>query len=165
MNHLTIDASVALKFLLDEPGSEAARAYRPQEENGRLIVRNVLLAPALVLLEVHNTLAKKFHNAEIDVETFAKAPEFLRQLMRFDDVDWSLIERARHMSYLANTLSGRNPSRQPKAITLFNIYDCIYLAHAQKYETTLLTADEVQAEIARKAFSIPVECIAVSTEH
>jgi hypothetical protein len=59
MKRLTIDASVALKFLLDEPGSDEARQFYSEEKDGRFAVSNVLLSPTLVLLEVHNTLAKR----------------------------------------------------------------------------------------------------------
>jgi predicted nucleic acid-binding protein len=162
MKRLTIDASVALKFLLDEPGSDEARQFYSQEKDGRFVVSNVLLSPALVLLEVHNTLARRFHNANIDVSMFAHANFFLRQMIAFSDVDESLVDRARQLSMIANSWSGRNTSKTQKLMTFLNIYDCIYIAHSQTYQTTLVTADRAQAEIASKAFSVPVHLIFTS---
>jgi predicted nucleic acid-binding protein len=162
MKRLTIDASVALKFLLDEPGSDEARQFYSEEKDGRFAVSNVLLSPTLVLLEVHNTLAKRFHNTNIDVSIFTHAAFFLRQMIAFSAVDESLVDRARQLSMVANVWSGRNTSKTQKSMTFFNIYDCIYIAHAQTYQTTLVTADKVQAEIAYKAFSVPVHLISTS---
>jgi predicted nucleic acid-binding protein len=153
---LTIDASVANKLLLDEPGSDEARSYLPQQvENGSRI-DFFLSAPTLVLMEVHNTLAKKFHKSLIELSKLAYAEPLLLQAITVNEFDLALARRARMMSLVANSWSkdGALPigqSRKP-----FNIYDCVYIAHAEKYGTTLLTADKDQAYIARLAFDIPV---------
>ena len=159
MKHLTLDASVALKFILDEPGNDAARLLYAREENGQFIVSHVLSAPALILLEVHNTLAKKFGRVNMDPIVYSRAPYFLKRFMNFDVVDEDLIDVARQMSLIAYERSGRAPSCDSQAVNPFNIYDCVYIAHAHKYKNTLVTADSVQADIAAKAFSIPVEVI------
>ena len=162
MDHLTIDASVALKFILDEKGSQDARQFHAQDDNGRILVRNILSSPALMLLEVHSTLARKFREDEIDFSTFLRAPHLLKELIAFDDLDCGLIEITRGISLLAHSWSGRNPTQDIQAMSGFSIYDCVYIAHALKYKTTLVTTDRTQAEIARKAFAIPVHMISLS---
>ena len=125
MKRLTIDASVALNFLIDEPGSDEARQFYSQEKGGRFIVIHILLSPALVLLEVHNTLAKRFHNATIDASIFTLASFFLRQMIAFSDVNETLVDRARQLSMFSHSWSGRDASKKQTMTTLFNIYDCV----------------------------------------
>ena len=153
---LTIDASVANKLLLDESGSDEARSYLPMGSEIISRINYFLTAPALVLIEVHNTLAKKFHKSQIDLSNLANAEPLLLRALTINDVDQALVQRARIMSLVANSWS--DPTNEPigQSRRPFNIYDCVYIAHAEHYGTTLLTADKDQADIAQKAFNIPV---------
>jgi predicted nucleic acid-binding protein len=158
---LTVDASVAVKLLLDEPGSDEARSYLPREVEGRSRIDFFLSAPALILLEVHNTLAKKFRKSEIDLSLLAYAEPLILRAIQVHDFDQSLARRARMMSLVANSWSMASPVPIAQSRRPFNIYDCVYIAFAEQHATTLLTADEPQATIAKEAFGIPVRFIDV----
>ena len=153
---LTIDASVAVKLFLDEPGSSDARNFLPKVVDNNLHIEHIPRAPALVLLEVHNTLAKKFHKSLIDLSPLAFAEALLLRALTVDEFDLRLAQRARAMSLVAHSWSGQDALPIGQSRKPFNIYDCVYIAHAERYSTTLLTADAQQAEIAWKAFDVPV---------
>jgi predicted nucleic acid-binding protein len=158
---LTIDASVASKLLLDEPGSAEARSYLPKEVANGSRIDFFLSAPTLVLMEVHNTLAKKFHKSLIELSKLANAEPLLLRAITINEFDLELARRARIMSLVAHSWSNEEALPIAQSRKPFNIYDCAYIAHAEKYETTLLTADKDQAEIARKAFNVPAILIDV----
>ena len=159
MNRLTIDASVALKFFRDEPGSETARSYLPQLRNGAFTRAYELSAPILLALEVHNTLVKQLRRAAIDGEILSLAQPTLERYIAFDDVTQTLVERARMMSLTASAWARGQVLATDQSRLPFNIYDCIYMAHAERNRTTLLTADGEQAKIARQTFGLPVELL------
>lgn len=156
---LTIDASVALKFFLNEPGSDEARAYQSKLMGGRIHVQHFFIAPVIFFLEVHNTLAKHFRREAISVETFTGAHQKLREFIGFTEIDESLAESARFMSIYANAWVGGARPASTNIHPPFNIYDCLYIAHAKQHGSILLTADREQAEIANKAFGVSVELI------
>ena len=112
---MIIDGSVAFKWLIDEPGSEAAVGW---------IGRTSLLAPKLAISEVGNALSKRVRRGEIDG---ARAGEMLSKLGSIlDYVDESPhMERALVLSIELN----------------HSIYDCVYLALAEELSEKLLTAD------------------------
>ena len=147
---LTIDASVAIKFIVDEPGSMEARSYLPKLVGGEIEFEHSLLAPIHMLLEVHNTLAKKFKKSLIELSALENAHFILMRRFHFAALDIELIGSARSVTQPIGL------SRVP-----FNIYDCLYIAHAQKHGATLLTADAELARIARDGFSVPVIVIDV----
>jgi predicted nucleic acid-binding protein len=154
---LTIDASVAIKFIVDEPGSTEARSYLPKVVGGLINVEHLLLAPIHMLLEVHHTLAKKFRKSLIELTALENAHSILIRRFHFAPLDIELIGSARSISLRANEIARPiGPSRVP-----FNIYDCLYIAHAQKLGSALLTADAELARIARDGFSVPVILIDV----
>jgi predicted nucleic acid-binding protein len=153
---LTIDASVANKLLLDEPGSEEARSFLPKKIENNSRIDFFLSAPTLVLMEVHNTLAKKFHKSLIELKTLAAAEPLLLQAITVNEFDLELAKRARMMSFVAHSWSNEDALPIAESKRPFNIYDCVYIAHAEKHRTTLLTADRDQADIAKNAFDIPV---------
>ena len=124
-----------------------------------MIAEQFLIAPVLLFLEVHNTLAKHFRREKITTEMFTFADHTLRQFIGFSEVDETLVESARFMSIYAHAWSGRAANGRTTIHPPFNIYDCIYIAHAKQHGTTLLTADKEQAAFARDAFKIPVELI------
>lgn len=158
---LTIDASVAVKWIVDEPGSVKARSYLASYENlDGGVVEHFFLAPALIALEIHHTIAKKHKRGEATFTQLAEAQFVTRYVGTLDPLDDDLIHNARHMSFVAKHWAASKESRpRPELGAVFNIYDCVYIAHARRHQSTLLTADQEQANMA-KVFNIPVEFIA-----
>lgn len=113
---ILIDASVALKWYLTEAGSGAA--VKLTEEN--------LCAPSLILAEVANGLWKaerlKHLEATVVRESVATLPEILSELTPLDLLIASASEIAWHLDH--------------------PVYDCIYLADAERRATQLVTADK-----------------------
>jgi predicted nucleic acid-binding protein len=110
-----IDASVALKWVLDEPGKAAADALLDEE----------LIAPALWLIEAANALWRRSVRGEISGQEALRRLEELRNApVASIAVEDDLIAAAE----LANTLG--HP-----------VYDCLYLAMAVRTGAQVVTAD------------------------
>lgn len=113
---LVIDASVALKWLVEEPGSEAALALRGRD----------LAAPALMRIEAANVLRTLVARG---AASRAEALDLLDLLqaapVAIVDPDDELERRALE---LATDLG--HP-----------VYDCLYLALAERMGRILVTAD------------------------
>lgn len=113
---LVVDASVALKWLVEEPDSEAALALQGRD----------LVAPALLRLEVANVLrtlvgrgvANRGQALDL-LALFQTAP------VTIIDPDDALEARALEMA-----LDLGHP-----------VYDCVYLALSERTGRTLVTAD------------------------
>ena len=112
---IVIDASVALKWVLPEDGSDSARALR--NEN--------LIAPSLWLIEAANAL---WRHASMGKLAEGDAALLLRELatapvnsMQVNDDVSAALELAMRIDH---------PS-----------YDCLYLALAVKHDTHVVTAD------------------------
>lgn len=112
---VVIDASVALKWVVPEDGSEAARALRRFE----------LIAPNIWLAEVANALWRHVLRAELEQR---QAEGLLRELKAAPVLTIPLEADIQIALGLASELS--HP-----------IYDCIYLALAQRESTYVITAD------------------------
>lgn len=112
---IVVDASVALKWVLDEPGKTAADALLDEE----------LIAPALWLLEAGNALWKRARRGEINV-TEAKAR--LLELCNAPITTIAIEDDLPAAADLASMLD--HP-----------IYDCLYLAVAIRENTYVVTAD------------------------
>lgn len=112
---IVVDASVALKWVLDEPGKEAADALLDEE----------LIAPALWLLEAANALWKRARRGEI---TAAQAKERLAELYNAPVTTIAIEDDLPAAADLANTLG--HP-----------VYGCLYLAAAIREDTYVITAD------------------------
>lgn len=113
---MIIDASVAFKLVVEEPGSEAAIAWLGQTD---------LAAPTLIHAEVGNGLWKLVRKRELvdDGEIAARLADLARYVRTLDETP--LIGRALRL-----------------AIDLAHpIYDCVYLAMAESMDDQLLTAD------------------------
>jgi predicted nucleic acid-binding protein len=112
-----VDASVAVKWFIEEPGSTAACAI--------LTSGDVLLAPDLVLIEAANTAWKKVTRGEMTQEqgeAMVRAlPLYFDRLVSMD----ALMVRA-------YTLAHR--LKHP-------VYDCLYLALAEQEAVRLITDD------------------------
>ncbi len=113
---MIIDASVAFKWVVEEPGSSEAIGW---------IGRAELIAPALVHAEVGNALGKRVRRGEIvnDDEIGDRLADLAAYLRTFDETP--LIPRALRLA-----IELRHP-----------IYDCVYLALAEHLDDQLLTAD------------------------
>lgn len=113
---MVIDASVAFKWIVDEPDSDKAHT---------LIGRSDLIAPVLIYSEVGNALVKRVNRGEL-------APSL------------SLREQLADLAELLVTVDERNvaPRAYEMAVELrHSIYDCMYLALAEALGEHLLTAD------------------------
>ena len=112
---VVIDASVALKWVLDEPGKDAADALLEEE----------LIAPSLWLLEAANALWRRTQRGEINGE---EAKERLSELYNAPVTTTTLEDDLLAAADLANVLG--HP-----------VYDCLYLAMAIRENTYVVTAD------------------------
>jgi len=112
---IVIDASVALKWVLDEPGKSAADA----------LLDGDLIAPALWLLEAANTLWRRARRGEISAH---EAQERLTELYNAPVTTVAIEDDLLAAADLANALG--HP-----------VYDCLYLALAIREDTYVITAD------------------------
>jgi predicted nucleic acid-binding protein len=119
-----VDASVALKWLIDEEGSEAASALAAEP----------LSSPSLILAECANALWAKALRHEISA---AEVLERLALLRAAPVLLVPLEELVEDATRLAVTLG--HP-----------VYDCLYLALAVREKTRLVTADRQFARVVRE---------------
>jgi predicted nucleic acid-binding protein len=122
---IVVDASVALKWVLDEDDSQAAAALREEE----------LIAPALWLLEAANALWRRARTGEL---TNGEAAERLAELSN------APVATVGIEPYLASALDLASAIGHP-------VYDCLYLAVAIHHKTQLVTADRRFAAAANLA--------------
>lgn len=112
---LVIDASIAIKWFVAEPGTEAALSLRAER----------LSAPDLLIPECANILWKKVARGELSGAEALLAARLLERV----DVQLhpmrALLEPALRLAMTLN-----HPA-----------YDCIYLALAEINDATLVTAD------------------------
>ena len=113
-----VDASVAVKWLTEEEGSELA--------DGVAISGTRLVAPKLIVVEVANALRKKMRR---NVLSAAGAQERLSSLPRYFD---SLLD---HDELVGPALALAHAHDHP-------VYDFIYLEAARRHDASLLTADD-----------------------
>ena len=123
---IVVDASVAVKWFVEEPGHAAA--VRASEDSD-------LAAPDRLLLEVANVPRRKVKQREIPTDQAAVAVRRLPGLMDSIVPSASLVDRT-------FDLAGRLDH---------SVYDCAYLACALHLDSRLLTADGHFAGKARLA--------------
>ena len=114
---MIVDASVAFKWIFVEQGSEAAKA---------LLDRDDLRSPNLLLVEIGNALWKKGMRGELGDQAAYAAQLSIVSSFLSTVGEAELVPRAMEMA-----LALQHP-----------IYDCIYLALAERLADTLVTADE-----------------------
>ncbi len=113
---MIVDASVAVKWMIDEEGSDLAR---------ELLGRVDLIAPTLIHAEVGNAIWKKQRRGE-----YAGHAE----LTALPDLFATLIQTIDEAPMMARALD--------LAIRLDHaVYDCVYLAVAEALDDALITAD------------------------
>lgn len=122
-----VDASVAVKWILPESGSSAAASLRELNDD--------LSAPSLITVEVGNALWKAVRRGSVTrseaLEGFEAALISLQSLIPIEEL---------RVRALTLAIELRHP-----------IYDCFYLALAQRENALLVTADEAMIAVARKA--------------
>jgi predicted nucleic acid-binding protein len=121
---IVIDASVALKWVVDEPGTEAALAIRTEQ----------LVAPAIWLAEAANALWRHVRLGE------ASAVEARSRMARLERAPVASLPIEPHIAQaLALAVRGNHP-----------VYDCIYLALAMQRDTQVVTDDRRFAAAAQR---------------
>lgn len=129
---LVVDASVAAKWVLPEPGSAEAAALRMQEPD--------LIAPSLVVAEIGNALWKSA----------------MRGDMAGEDVAHSLDVAAGHYARLIPIADIAAVAMKLAVDLKHPIYDCFYLALAERERVPLVTADVALLAKAKRAKGIEI---------
>ena len=113
---MLIDASVALKLFLGEDDSSAAQ---------HLLEQAILEAPDLILAEVANGLWKAHRRGTLSAELYARD---VAKLVEIFETFHSMATLTARAAEIAQRLD--HP-----------VYDCIYLACAERMESPLVTAN------------------------
>lgn len=123
---LVIDASVAVKWVLPEDGAERAAALRGQPDE--------LIAPTLIAAEIGSTMRKQVAANQLAAAEALGAAEIatglLNRLVPIPELAGRALELAIEL---------RHP-----------IYDCFYLALAEREDAALVTADKEQIAKAKR---------------
>ena len=115
---LIIDASISIKWFLDEEYSE---------ESLKLLEKEIsLIVPELFFIEVYNILTKKVRRKEISIEEATTIKDTITKISFETFSNGSLLESAFELSNVTNK----------------SIYDCIYLSLAVLKKGIMITADE-----------------------
>jgi predicted nucleic acid-binding protein len=122
---LIVDASVAVKWVAEEPGSAAARA----------LLSDRLFGPELLLAEVGNALRKKLARSIIPREQAARGAQIVERA--FDKL---FPMRPLVFDAIGLALELNHP-----------VYDCVYLALAARERLPLVTADDGLLAAAQRA--------------
>lgn len=130
---IVVDASVATKWAADEELSDRARAVYLAEE---------CMAPALIMAEVGNAMWKKQRRKIVTAQQTQEAMRALPGHLRLADLE-SLAPRA---AAIAGELD--HP-----------IYDCCYLALAERERAPLISADTRLLAAAKQAKRIEVRAL------
>lgn len=115
---LVLDASVAVKLVVEETGSDSAARLLEAGED--------LIAPDLLLIEVGNVLWRKVRDSQLlevhAARSLDDVPDFLERLYPSAPLvsdAWRIAFQLRHP-----------------------IYDCVYLALAERADRAVVTADK-----------------------
>jgi predicted nucleic acid-binding protein len=123
---LVIDASVAAKWVLPEIGADRAAKLREQDDD--------FIAPALIVSEIGNAIWKRVMWHEMPVEDGVRAGEIavrlLSRLFPLEELLGRALEIAAELDH--------------------PIYDCFYLALAERERVPLVCADKRLREKAKR---------------
>lgn len=120
---IVVDASVAVQWIVDEPGSELSAS---------LIERGDMVAPTLLLVELANALRRKVRDGQAIEEQARAGISRVAGRVKVIQPDVGLIERAFDLS-----------------IQLVHpLYDCVYLALAEALTARFVTNDEAFRQVA-----------------
>lgn len=112
---IVIDASVAVKWVLDEPRTEAALTLRDRQ----------LIAPALWLAEAANALWRHVRLGELTSD---------EALARLSELEVAPVASTPIEPYVSKALALAVEANHP-------VYDCVYLALALQRHTHVVTDD------------------------
>ena len=128
---LVVDASVAVLWTLDQQGSDRAAAL--SGESG-------LIAPSLIVVEIGNALWKAVRRGDLPSEHAVTAVEIalgpLHEMKSAEELRARALELAIELDH--------------------PIYDCFYLALAERERCALVTADQRLLARAKRAKGIEV---------
>lgn len=137
MTAYVVDASVAVKWFVNEDGSEIAEAL--------LSSGQPLAAPEFLQVEAANALWKNALRGNLDANMATESATDLRRLIGSWHQDEFLLDAAARFAFAL-----RHP-----------VYDCMYLALAQLLDTQCLTADrrflDVTARSTASKFIAPLK--------
>lgn len=117
---VVVDASVALKWVLDEPGSAVAEG---------LLEEDVLRAPDFLLVEVANVLWTKARRGSLGRSEAETAFDGVAAVPLVFTPTAELVTPARALAHAMD----------------ITVYDALYAALAQRFGCTLATSDRVLA--------------------
>ncbi len=129
---LVVDASVAVKWFVEEVGSE--EATRLLDGRGPGPFKLQLVAPQFLLLEVVAVIGRRARSKAVQADYPAQVLQALRKLRLDLTRDAELLD---HATQLSVTL--RHP-----------LCDCLYLALSRRFNAPLATFDTGLSEIARR---------------
>jgi predicted nucleic acid-binding protein len=129
---IVVDASVAVKWFVPEPGEEAAAKL--------LDGKRGLIAPALIRLEVTGAIIRRYREGHLTEKkaregAFAWEAMLEHRLVRLVP-DAELFPEAVQMAFLAR----------------HTLADCLYLAMAKKFAVPVITADKPMQERGARAY-------------
>jgi len=131
---IVVDASVAVKWLLPEPGDAAAQELLASEER--------LVAPSLIRTEVAAALARRARFREIEPHDAETAMGLWLQTLR-DGVIGLVADEADLVAALGLAMELSHP-----------LQDCLYLALAERLGAPLVTADKKFVNKARASHAL-----------
>ena len=126
---IVLDASVATKLFVAEVGSDAA---------ARVVTRHpLLLAPALIAIEVTSAVARKAHTSDIDRAAAERTLASWQEFLSLGNLQLTPDE-----AILSDATDHALTIGQPVAA-------CLYLSLAVRHGIALVTADAVFCDAAR----------------
>lgn len=131
---IVVDASVAAKWLLAEPGEEEAHALLNEGQR--------LVAPELARWDVAGAILRRQRKSEI---TAAGAREAL--------TDWDDILATGRLN-LVSPADIYQAAIELATTTNHPLFDCVYVATAQHFSCMLLTADQTLVRRLRPAYPL-----------
>lgn len=135
MTSLIVDASVAIKWYMKEIGSDEAHALRGATDD--------FIAPELVIAEVGNALWKRRVRGQIEI----------------DDALWVIDRVPRMFSWLSSLRELSDAAMRISATLPHPIYDCFYLALAEREKSPVVTADRRLLSAAQKLGTVEVRLL------
>lgn len=91
-----------------------------------LLTRADLVAPDLLLIEVANALRRKVYVGDISIDHAKAGLQFIREKVQLERTSAEILDRALELAELM----------------YHPVYDCIYLAMAERSKTILVTYDQ-----------------------
>ncbi len=123
---LVVDASICVKWFIDEDRAEQARRLADEPD---------LIAPTFVLLETYHVIWKRARRGDVTEAQRNHVLPLLLRAITYLEPDQNLARQAMSLAAVYNHA----------------IYDCLYIALAAREQAPLVTADETQFATARKA--------------